>query len=122
MSENLEDLVQKGAAAENKRVWDRLSYEQQKSLKEIFSDGRWRCAWDTYGRCNALALKGSLYCKEHQGQKCASCGEPATHGCSYCGQFVCGAPLCDSCVGFEDMTRPSGNWGFMNHSHKKREG
>lgn len=41
---------------------------------------------------------GSPHCEEHT-VSCFSCGKPATHGCDHAGQFVCGYPLCDDCVG-----------------------
>ena len=50
-------------------------------------------------RCANPARPGMQTCEEH-GQTCYGCGErPATHGCTDGGgQFVCGAPICDSCT------------------------
>lgn len=35
-------------------------------------------------------------CPEHHNRVCNECGAPATHGCGFAGQFVCGADLCDA--------------------------
>ena len=72
------------------------------------------------GHCQA-ACDGEI-CDEHRKRKCSSCGEQATHECDHTGQFVCGAPLCDNCEGHTDTSAPSGNWGFMNHTHRRKEG
>lgn len=72
------------------------------------------------GRCDQPALGGSGLCTAHAELACASCHEPATHECSYEGQFVCGAPLCDKCEGWNDQTKPSGAWGFFNHGHRPK--
>jgi hypothetical protein len=50
-------------------------------------------------RCTKPARPGMQTCEEH-GQTCYGCGErDATHGCTDAGgQFVCGAPLCDTCT------------------------
>lgn len=78
------------------------------------------CPWSCYGvKCGQPSNEGSEYCLNHDGMKCV-CGNQTTEGCSYCGQFVCGRPICPGCEGFEDRTRPSGNWGFLNHSHRKK--
>ena len=70
-------------------------------------------------RCNQP--KGdSGYCAAHAGKTCAVCGGHATRECSFCGQFVCGTPLCDDCEGFEDRSKSSGAWGFLNHSHRRK--
>lgn len=80
-----------------------------------------QCSWSCYGaRCRNVVIDGGTLCADHRAMKCASCGAPTTHGCGYCGQFVCGAPLCDSCEGYEDHTQPSGAWGFMNHRHRPK--
>lgn len=73
----------------------------------------------TFNRCGLPADDSGL-CEKHRESLCASCKAQATHECSYCGQFVCGAPLCDACEGWEDRTQPSGSWGFMNHSHRPK--
>ncbi len=53
-------------------------------------------AW--IGPCKKPAVKGSYYCKEHHGKKCARCGKQATHECSTAGSLVCGTPLCSDCI------------------------
>ncbi len=73
-------------------------------------------AW--IGRCGAETVGGD-YCAAHAQIAC-SCGEKASLECSYTGQFVCGAPLCDRCEGFEDRSQPSGSWGFLNHWHRRK--
>lgn len=75
--------------------------------------------WPAYSikPCGIPTGSASDICEEHSKKKCDSCGESATHECSYTGQFVCGAPLCDKCV---DRSKPSGAWGFMNHEHVRR--
>lgn len=70
------------------------------------------------GRCGQPATMENGYCEKHAEAKCCSCKKPATHECDYCGQFVCGAPLCPTCEGWNDETKPSGSWGFLNHEHR----
>jgi hypothetical protein len=80
-----------------------------------------KCQFSTYGyACGKPIEHGHYYCDECKAKVCASCGAPATHGCDYCGQFVCGAPICDECEGWNDNTKSSGSWGFMNHSHRPK--
>lgn len=77
-----------------------------------------RCKFSTYGyACGKQIEHGRYLCEEHATAKCASCGQPATHGCDFCGQFVCGTPLCDECTFGTDTTKPAGAWGFINHIH-----
>jgi hypothetical protein len=71
--------------------------------------------------CGDDTVNGSDFCLEHINKECVSCKEQATYECCHTGQFVCGAPLCDNCTGFVDSTKPSGNWGFMNHGHRPKE-
>lgn len=71
------------------------------------------------GRCAAPATENGC-CATHAAMKCVVCSSPATHDCDHTGQFVCGAPLCDNCEGHTDDSRPSGSWGFMNHSHRAK--
>lgn len=80
-----------------------------------------QCTYDLAwrGHCQA-ACEGDI-CDEHIKRKCVSCGEQATRECDHTGQFVCGAPLCPNCEGHTDTTKPSGGWGFLNHSHSKKE-
>lgn len=78
---------------------------------------KYMLAWS--GPCCADAEVG-LRCARHSGIECANCGAPADRECSHTGQFVCGAPLCDQCEGFVDSTQPSGSWGFLNHSHRRK--
>lgn len=80
-----------------------------------------RCKFSTYGyACGKHVEHGRYLCEEHAAAKCASCGQPATHGCDFCGQFVCGTPLCDECTFGTDDSKSSGAWGFMNHIHISR--
>jgi hypothetical protein len=72
-------------------------------------------------RCKKPAEEGEDFCIEHLKVKCCVCGKQAIRECSYLGQFVCGAPLCADCEGWEDLSKPSGNWGFLNHSHRRRK-
>lgn len=117
--DNLDDILTRAIAAERKRILDWVGVDfdsTDKRLREIlFKKGR-RCEWDTYGRCCADSGT-NRFCKEHDKEVCCVCSEKATHGCDYCGQFVCGAPLCDKCTYTNDLSKPSGNWGFMNHIH-----
>ena len=76
-------------------------------------------AW--IGGCGRPAVERG-FCAEHAAATCRVCGKQATQECSYCGQFVCGTTLCRNCEGYEDRSKPSGSWGFMNHSHRRREG
>lgn len=69
--------------------------------------------------CGKLTSNENRICLLHTAP-CAVCGELATSQCSYCGQFVCGTPLCDDCEGWEDNSKSSGSWGFMNHSHRRK--
>lgn len=76
------------------------------------------CKFSTYGyACGKPVEHGRYLCEEHAKAKCSSCGQPATHGCDFCGQFVCGAPLCDECTYGTDESKSAGSWGFMNHIH-----
>lgn len=45
--------------------------------------------------CGSEKILDNGQCEHHQ-EKC-SCGNVATHGCSFAGQFVCGRPLCADC-------------------------
>ncbi len=71
------------------------------------------------GSCKAPADERGL-CEKHRSVKCCVCGEQALTECAHTGQFVCGAPLCSACEGFTDQDKASGNWGFMNHTHRPR--
>jgi hypothetical protein len=70
------------------------------------------------GRCTNEATHDGR-CLQHIDVRC-HCGALATHECSHTGQFVCGAPLCDDCEGWEDPAKAGGAWGFMNHSHRRK--
>jgi hypothetical protein len=35
-------------------------------------------------------------CPRHGTAQCATCGQPADHGCAHTSQFVCGAALCSN--------------------------
>jgi len=77
-----------------------------------------RCSFSTYGyACGKPVEHGRYLCDDHATAKCVSCGKAATHGCDFCGQFVCGMPLCDECTYGTDETKSAGAWGFMNHIH-----
>lgn len=80
-----------------------------------------KCKFDIawVGRCNAVTSQGD-FCDTHLQKKCWVCGSQADHECSHTGQFVCGAPLCPSCEGYEDSDKPRGTWGLMNHRHRRR--
>ena len=78
----------------------------------------YRFAYSSH-RCGAETGDG-IVCEKHAAVKCQSCGEQATQECDYCGQFVCGSPLCENCEGFEDRSKESGVWGFLNHSHRPK--
>lgn len=79
---------------------------------------RYSKAW--IGGCGKPAVANGL-CEEHAAVECRSCGAQAVQECSYCGQFVCGTPLCADCEGYEDHSKPAGSWGFMNHSHRPKQ-
>lgn len=64
-------------------------------------------AW--IGKCVGMARK-SGYCKEHEGLKCVSCGQQATHECNETGGLVCGSPLCDDCT---HNVHPEGHNGMF---------
>lgn len=50
------------------------------------------------GKPANYALADQPLCSEHITLTCCSCKAPATRECDFCGQFVCGFPLCDDCV------------------------
>jgi hypothetical protein len=54
-------------------------------------------------------------CPDHANEKCVSCKDPATRGCDYEGQFVCGSPLCGKCE--YRMTDKVGFFGSYGHEH-----
>jgi hypothetical protein len=82
-----------------------------------------KCSYDIawVGCCKKETAAGQIMCDEHAKEKCISCGAAAIKQCDYTGQFVCGYPLCDDCEGWTDSTKPYGGWGFLNHSHRKKE-
>ena len=69
--------------------------------------------------CKATVQDGHRFCERHR-KPCGVCGEPSTWECNFCGQFVCGMPLCDNCTDGTDKTKSSGSWGFMNHIHVRK--
>lgn len=85
-----------------------------------------RCAfvvsWVGYCGAECPADHELMLCEKHAAMKCVSCGSQATHDCDHTGQFVCGHPLCESCEGGTDPTKPSGAWGFANHIHRRKGG
>lgn len=80
-----------------------------------------RCTFTPAWQSRCCNVCAGDFCDRHSGIKCSSCGEQATTECAHTGQFVCGAPLCPKCHGCEDHEKPSGNWGFLNHYHKRRD-
>jgi hypothetical protein len=79
-----------------------------------------KCQYDRgYGEnCQQEVIQGSVFCDEHNGKKCTSCGAQAIKDCSYCGQFVCGFPLCENCEGWENGVQST--WGFIGHRHSPK--
>ena len=77
---------------------------------------RYSIAWQ--GACKT-ECEGDI-CEKHTKVVCCVCGHQATNECNHTGQFVCGAPLCNNCEGHTDASKPSGGWGFQNHSHRQR--
>ncbi len=79
---------------------------------------RYDLAW--VGACGNECDESGI-CDIHKMEKCKVCGEQATHQCSYTGQFVCGAPLCDKCEEGDagDSTKGLG-WGFIGHTHRRK--
>lgn len=65
--------------------------------------------------CNSVCEENEIFCKSHKQNKCVSCGNQATYECNHTGQFVCGAPLCDDCIGV--VGTENSNWGFIGHKH-----
>lgn len=68
-------------------------------------------------KCNRVCEDNELFCNSHKGKTCVSCGSQATKECNHTGQFVCGAPLCDDCIGV--VGTESSHWGFVGHKHIK---
>jgi len=93
------------------RIW--------KKIQPNLLNPKMQCKFEPYYQCTNGATHGD-YCDEHYGIKCVVCGEPANRYCGYLGQFQCGEPLCPDCEGWEDLTKESGNWGFMNHRHRTK--
>lgn len=79
------------------------------------------CKFDLAWRGPCKAPCDGDVCEQHAKVKCCVCGAQATNECDHTGQFVCGSPLCDGCEGHTDTSKPSGNWGFANHTHRKKE-
>ena len=58
------------------------------------------CVWTCYGSvCPNTFINPDGVCNKHAEDKCW-CGLQSVSGCGYCGQFVCGAPLCKTHVGY----------------------
>ncbi|MHA2263651.1 MAG: hypothetical protein ACXAEN_14745 [Candidatus Thorarchaeota archaeon] len=68
--------------------------------------------WD--GPCKKEATQEG-FCSEHATTKCIVCREQAVRGCPFCGQFVCGYPLCAKreCYSSHD------NWHQLDWEAKK---
>jgi len=58
-------------------------------------------------------------CATHQHVTCVACKQTATRECDHTGGLVCGAPLCDTCIGVNDYTKPRGFMGMGGHRHIK---
>ncbi len=82
------------------------------------SQCKFQISW--VGRCKGEVMADEL-CSTHIDVSCVVCNQQAVRECDHTGQFVCGAPLCDTCEGFVDQGKPSGGWGFMNHGHRRKE-
>ena len=69
-----------------------------------------KCTYDKgwAGKCKHEAGEDSAFCPLHEEKRCSSCGKQATRDCDYCGQFVCGAPLCPDCI-HDTSTRYGGH-------------
>lgn len=83
-----------------------------------------KCRYDRAwcGACGRPCDDGSDICSAHKLERCCVCNAQATHECAYTGQFVCGAPLCDSCIQGDDGDSTKGlGWGFIGHTHKPRD-
>ena len=79
-----------------------------------------KCKYNGYYPCKNDIIKDSDFCAKHAEKKCRVCGNQATKECEYCGQFVCGVPLCDNCEGYEKKSDDPGVWGFLNHTHRRK--
>lgn len=51
-----------------------------------------------YGSCGKPIKEKDVYCLEHQNTKCTVCKRQATRACGVLYAFMCGAPLCESCI------------------------
>ena len=78
------------------------------------------CRYDLAWRGPCRQHSENDICEFHSKIKCQVCGAQATKECDHTGQFVCGTPLCDNCEGITDTSKPSGGWGFANHTHKQK--
>ena len=99
--------------------------QSDESVKRVSAKEEFGCRYvPAYSSpCGALIADENGFCAKHKkrAQCCVkNCENRATHECNHCGQFVCGAPLCDDCHGTTDETKTSGCWGFMNHIHRKK--
>lgn len=63
-----------------------------------------KCAFKKYGcTCSNMCARSSEYCLEHRFRPCKNCNGQATHECTFEGSYgVCGAPLCDKCMHYEN--------------------
>lgn len=57
------------------------------------------CGWQVAyrGPCQTAVDTPGGRCPRHPHRPCEGCGHPAVGECTFEGQFVCGAPLCDRC-------------------------
>lgn len=72
-------------------------------------------------KCNLVCEDHESFCTSHNGKKCVSCGNQATNECNHTGQFVCGVPLCDECIGIVGKENSTSTWGFIGHKHIKKD-
>lgn len=78
---------------------------------------KYKLAWT---HCENEADETGL-CATHKNIPCCVCGKPSTGQCMHTGQFVCGAPLCDDCIGTGGDSTKGLGWGFIGHRHVSRE-
>lgn len=60
---------------------------------------RFQAAWTT---CTKEAESPSRFCKEHQNKKCGVCGDQANRECDATFSLVCGFPLCQNCIAYNN--------------------
>lgn len=85
-----------GTNTENKAARDKGIKEAKRIIDEVLNI---RCHFSRayIGQCTETVVAGKKYCKAHAAVVCAGCGKQASHDCPETFQFMCGAPLCDTC-------------------------